>query len=389
MKRIAILGSTGSIGTQALEVIASNKRRLSATLLTCNSRVDVLRRQIDRFRPKAVAVGREADAAELGREYPELGVYVGAEGIKEAIHAVDCDVALNAIVGIAGLEPTLEAISKGGLSVALANKESLVTGGRIVMKAASVASVPVIPVDSEHSAIFQCLAGNGENTIRRIILTASGGPFRGFDRDRLTSVTIGDALIHPNWKMGRKITIDSATMMNKAFEVIEAKWLYDVDVGLIEVVIHPQSIIHSLVEFGDGAIMAQLGYPDMKVPISYAFSGPERWITGTRSLDLIALRSLYFEEPSREARRSLDLAYRVMHDSEATGRDSGAVLLNGANEELVRLFLEGKIQFVDILDTLEYLIDSHRPKEVTSVYDVLQADSAARRAVFERLAGRR
>jgi 1-deoxy-D-xylulose-5-phosphate reductoisomerase len=386
MKRVAILGSTGSIGTQALEVIASNPRRLAVSILTCNSRVDVLRRQIDRFRPKAVAVGSGAAAAELGREYPGLKIYCGAEGIREAIDATDCDVVLNAIVGIAGLEPTMEAIRKGGLTVALANKESLVTAGRIVMDAAAESSVPVIPVDSEHSAIFQCLAGNDENSIRRVILTASGGPFRGFGRDRLLSVTVGDALIHPNWKMGRKITIDSATMMNKAFEVIEAKWLYGMEAGRIEVVIHPQSIIHSLVEFDDGAIMAQLGYPDMKVPVSYAFSGPERWTTDTRSLDLIAMRSLYFEEPSREARRSLDLAYRVMHDSEATGCDSGAAFLNGANEELVHLFLEGKIQFVDILDTLEYLIDNHSPEPITSVDDVLKMDRAARAAAREHLA---
>ncbi|MDR1043236.1 MAG: 1-deoxy-D-xylulose-5-phosphate reductoisomerase [Clostridiales Family XIII bacterium] len=386
MKRIALLGSTGSIGTQALEVIASNPRRLTAAILTCNSRVDVLRRQIDRFRPEAVAVGRAADAAELGREYPHIKIYCGPEGIREAIGAVDCDIVLNAIVGIAGLEPTLEAVKKGGLTVALANKESLVTGGRIVMDAAERSSVPIIPVDSEHSAIFQCLAGNDENSIRRLILTASGGPFRGFSRERLESVGLNDALIHPNWKMGRKITIDSATMMNKAFEIIEAKWLYGTDAGSIEVVIHPQSIIHSLVEFGDGAIMAQLGHPDMKVPISYAFSGPKRWTTDARSLDLIALRSLYFEEPSREARRSLDLAYRVLHESEATGRDSGAIVLNGANEELVRLFLEGKIQFVDILDTLEYLIDNHEPTFVSTVEEVLKTDREAREAAIKRLA---
>jgi 1-deoxy-D-xylulose-5-phosphate reductoisomerase len=389
MKRVAILGSTGSIGTQALEVIASNPRRLVASLLTCNSRVDVLRRQIDRFRPEAVAVGRDADAVELGREYPDLRIYCGAEGLRDAIASEDCDVVLNAIVGIAGLEPTLEAVKKGGLTVALANKESLVTAGRMVMAHAEKSSVPVIPVDSEHSAIFQCLTGNEENGIRRIILTASGGPFRGFSHERLTSVTVGDALIHPNWKMGRKITIDSATMMNKAFEIIEAKWLYEVDIGKIEVVIHPQSIVHSLVEFDDGALLAQLGHPDMRVPISYAFSEPKRWTTDTRSLDLIALRSLNFEEPSREARRSLDLAYRVMRESESTGRDSGAVVLNGANEELVRLFLEGKIQFVDIVATLEYIAGAHVPEAIRSVSDVFEADGWARATVREKLVYRR
>jgi 1-deoxy-D-xylulose-5-phosphate reductoisomerase len=292
---------------------------------------------------------------------------------------------LNAIVGIAGLAPTLEAVKKGGLTVALANKESLVTAGRMVMRAADESGVPIIPVDSEHSAISQCLSGNDENSIRRIILTASGGPFRGFSRDRLMSVTVGDALIHPNWKMGRKITIDSATMMNKAFEIIEAKWLYGVGAGSIEVVIHPQSIVHSLVEFGDGAIMAQLGYPDMKVPISYAFSEPKRWTTDARSLDLIALRSLYFEEPSREARRSLDLAYRVLRESDATGCDSGAVALNGANEEMVRLFLEGKVQFVDIVNTLERVIDEHVPRMIRSMNDVTDADREARSIALKHL----
>jgi 1-deoxy-D-xylulose-5-phosphate reductoisomerase len=385
LKYIALLGSTGSIGTQALEVIASNPRRLKAVLLTCNSRVDVLRRQIERFNPKAVVVGRAEDAAELRREYPDIRIYSGSEGISEAIAKAECDIVLNAIVGIAGLEPTMAAIAKGGLTIALANKESLVTGGRIVKNAATESSVDIVPIDSEHSAIFQCMAGNNENSIRRIILTASGGPFRGLSRDRLQSVTVGDALIHPNWKMGRKITIDSATMMNKAFEIIEAKWLYGVDAGSIEVVIHPQSIVHSLVEFNDGAILAQLGHPDMKIPISYALSGPNRWTTDTRSLDLIALRSLNFDEPSREARRSLDLAYRVMFESESAGLDSGAIVLNGANEELVRLFLEGKIPFVDILDTLEYVIDTHVLKVVQSLKDILETDAWARAAVNEKL----
>jgi 1-deoxy-D-xylulose-5-phosphate reductoisomerase len=295
---------------------------------------------------------------------------------------------LNALVGIAGLKPTLAAIKKGGetdgISVALANKETLVTGGRLVTEAARKAGVPLVPVDSEHSAIFQCLQGNQENPIKRIILTASGGPFRGYDRERLSSVTLGDALQHPNWKMGRKITVDSATMLNKGFEIIEAKWLYGIEASRIEVAIHPQSIIHSLVEFEDGALLAQLGNPDMKVPISYAFSWPERWATDNRALDLIGLRSLFFEEPLGEGRRSLDMAYRVLRESEETGRDSGSIVLNSANEALVELFLAGKIPFLTIIDTLERILDRHDAKKIETIDDIFEVDKDARKAVAKR-----
>jgi 1-deoxy-D-xylulose-5-phosphate reductoisomerase len=383
MKRVAILGSTGSVGTQALDVIASNKRRLEAVLLTCNSRIDKLRRQIEKFSPIAVAVGNEEDALELRREYPHLKIYFGTEGLKEIIEETDSDGVLNAIVGVAGLEPTIAAINKGGLTIALANKETLVTGGRLVMGAANDAGVRIVPVDSEHSAIFQCVAGNEGNEIRRIVLTASGGPFRGYSRIQLKSVSVSDALIHPNWKMGRKITIDSATMINKALEVIEAKWLYDIEAGRIEVAIHPQSIIHSIVEYEDGAFMAQLSTPNMRLPISYAFSWPERWVTNTHSLDLIGLRALNFEEPSREARRALDLAYRVLRESETSGKDSGAIMLNGANEALVQMFLDGQIPFAGIVDTLERVLDSHEATTVDSIDDVLCIDREARQAVLD------
>ena len=385
MKKVAIFGSTGSVGTQALSLISSNPRRVKATVLTCKSRVDVLRSQISRFRPEAVVVHNKENAVELRREFRDLKVFYGPEGLEEAAATMNYDVMLNALVGIAGLAPTLCAIRRGGVSIALANKESLVTGGRLVMSAAAEKNVPVIPVDSEHSAVFQCLVGNQDNPIRRILLTASGGPFRGYDRARLGAVTLNDALIHPTWRMGRKITIDSATLINKGFEVIEAKWLFDVDASNIEVAIHPQSIIHSLVEFEDGAMLAQLGVSDMKVPISYALSWPERWATDTRTLDVIGTRSLYFEEPVGEARRSLDMAYRVLREIQETEGDSSAVVLNSADEELVELFLAGKIPFVSILDTIEAILDRHTPRKVESIEDIMGIDKEARAEVHERL----
>ena len=384
MKKVAILGSTGSIGQQALSVLSSNPRRVRASLLTCKSRVDVLRSQIKRFKPEAVVVDRKEDAAELSREYRDMKVFCGPEGLEEAVATLDYDVLLNALVGIAGLRPTLTAAGRRGVTIALANKESLVTGGRLVMRAAAEAGVPVIPVDSEHSAVFQCLVGNQDNPIRRILLTASGGPFRGYDRKRLESVTLSDALIHPTWRMGRKITIDSATLVNKGFEVIEAKWLFDVDASCIEVAIHPQSIVHSLVEFEDGALLAQLGVSDMRVPISYALSWPDRWATDSRNVDLIGTRSLYFEEPVGEARRSLDMAYRVLREIQETESDSCAVVLNSANEALVELFLDGKLPFLAILDTIEAILDRHKPHRVESIEEIMEIDLEARVAVRER-----
>jgi len=384
VKKVAIFGSTGSIGTQALSVISSNPRRVKATLLTCKSRVDVLRSQISRFRPEAVVVDKKRDADEIRREYSGLKVFYGPDGLEEAAFTLNYDVMLNAFVGIAGLRPTLSAVKRGGITVALANKESLVTGGRIVMKTAMESGVPIIPVDSEHSAIFQCLVGNYDNPIRRILLTASGGPFRGFDRAQLEKVTVSDALIHPTWRMGRKITIDSATLINKGFEVIEAKWLFDVEPTSIEVAIHPQTIVHSLVEFEDGALLAQLGVSDMKVPISYALSWPERWATDSRAVDLIGIRSLYFEEPIGEARRSLDMSYRVLREILESEGDSSAVVLNSADEALVDLFLAGRIPFIAILDTLEEILDKHIPRPVESLEDIMSIDEEARAAVKER-----
>jgi len=385
MKRIAILGSTGSIGTQALSVVAANPRRLKASLLACNTRIDMLRAQIERFRPEAVCVGRSEDARVIHIEYPWLKVYSGGEGLEEAISSAELDVVLNALVGIAGLAPTLAAVRRGGVVVALANKESLVTGGRLVLDMAARAGVDIVPVDSEHSAVFQCVVGNPENSIHRILLTASGGPFRGYTRDQLRTVTVHDALLHPRWSMGRKISVDSATMINKCLEIIEAKWLFDVEASRIEVAVHQQSIIHSLVEFEDGALLAQLSEPDMRIPISYALSWPERWKSDVQKLDLVGLRSLQFEEAKGEARRSLDLAYRVLRDSESPeAKDSGAIVLNGANEELVQLFLDGRIPFTGIVDTLYDVLEKHVPVVVSSVEDVYALDAEARAGVKER-----
>jgi 1-deoxy-D-xylulose-5-phosphate reductoisomerase len=381
LKRIAILGSTGSVGTQALEVVEDGGWNYCAPLLACRSNIDLLSGQIERFRPEAVAVTDEAACETIRHRHPDIDIYGGEEGLLEAIEKTDCDIVVNALVGIAGLKPTLMTIAKGGVTLALANKESLVTGGRIVMDAAEDAGVPIVPIDSEHSAVFQALAGNEGNRIRQILLTVSGGPFRGFTREQLEKVTLQEALTHPNWSMGSKITIDSATTMNKALEIIEAKWLYGLPADRINVVVHPQSIVHSFVEYDDGALMAQLGSPDMKVPISYALTQPERRNSGARRLTLDDMRTLTFGEPSAEAQRALDLAYAVLREIEETSKDSGAIALNGANEVLVELFMEGRIAFTDIVDTLERVLEEHEPSRALDIDDIIEIDKETRRKV--------
>jgi 1-deoxy-D-xylulose-5-phosphate reductoisomerase len=300
---------------------------------------------------------------------------------------MDCDVMLNALVGISGLRPSMAAIenaqrrgSEPGrpvLRIALANKETLVAGGLIVTRAAAAAGVPIIPVDSEHSAIFQCLAGNDAKDVQRIILTASGGPFRGYSEADLKNVGVEDALGHPNWSMGAKITIDSATMMNKAFEIIEAKWLFDLSEEHIDVLVHPGSIIHSLVVFRDGAVLAQLGLPSMKPPISYALFHPSRPATAIDAPDFAALSPLEMEAPSGFALRSIELARAVLRESDK-GCDSPGAYLNGADEELTGLFLAGKIGFTDIVDSLERLMQAHKPHAVGTLDELLKVDAQAR-----------
>lgn len=458
MKKIAIFGSTGSIGTQALEIIAANPERLSAVALTCRENVRLLERQIEAFHPEIAVVGKESDARELRLKFPGVMILSGREGLITLAGGFDYDVMLNALVGIAGLEPTLAAIENGrrrnaagrqdlngsaaldaafkgdmpadgldvkgaglngqepvsgidvegvvlkggqrlvdsldvsntfkrtGFEIALANKESLVTGGRFVMDAAANAGVPIIPVDSEHSAIFQCLTGNSGNRIERIWLTASGGPFRGWSREQLNGVSVEQALAHPSWSMGAKITVDSATMMNKGFEVIEAGWLFGLSAEQIEVVIQPGSVIHSMVTFADGAVMAQLGVPSMKVPISYALSYPERWEMDVARLAFDEMDGIGLGRPEGAVAQSLNLAYNALREALA-GRESAAICLNGANETLVENFLGRRIGFGDIIDTLQHIMARHASRPVKDVEDILVIDRDARREVHTTLQG--
>ena len=271
MKRISILGSTGSIGTQCLDVISGNRDRFSVAALSCSKSIELLCRQIEEFSPVAVCVAEEADAAELSKKYSGIEFFHGDEGLRAIAAMEDCDMVVNSLMGMRGLEPTMAAI-EAGKDIAFANKETLVVGGQLVMDAVKRRGVKLLPVDSEHSAVFQCIQGSAGNEIRKLILTASGGPFRGYSAEQLKSVTLEQALAHPNWSMGKKITVDSATMMNKGLEVIEAKWLFDIPAEKIQIVVHPQSILHSAVEYCDGSVIGQMGLPDMRVPIAYALS---------------------------------------------------------------------------------------------------------------------
>lgn len=393
IKRVAIWGSTGSIGKQTLEIISQNPDKLKAVFLSCRNNKGTLKEQIIKYSPESVGVANESDAIELKKDFPELTVFIGEEGLEEAASVIDCDFMLNALVGIAGLKPTMAAIKFGKTcghkyAIALANKETLVTGGRLVMDAAKDANVPIIPVDSEHSAIRQCLEGNNEKRVRRIIITASGGPFLGMDYEARTKVTLEDTLAHPNWNMGPKITVDSATMMNKGFEIIEAKWLFDIPGNRIEAIVHPGSIVHSFVEYEDGALIAQLGVPSMKVPISYALSLPDRWPTDAGFVDLAKLGTLKFEEPKDETNRALKLVHSAIAESENKGFDSYAIVINGANEVLVQLFLEKKIRFVDIIDTIEKVFVSHVPQKVCTMEDIFDIDDWARKEALAEI-GRR
>ncbi len=377
MKRILILGSTGSIGTQALDIIRDNPDKFKAVGLTCKSRVDSLVVQIKEFNPEAVCVGNEESAKRIKAEFPDLDVYYGEAGLVE-IAKMNCDLVLSSLMGISGLMPTYTAIANGR-DIALANKETLVTGGKLVTSLCKEKGIKLLPVDSEHSAIFQCLEGNRNQRIKRILLTASGGPFRGRSLAELKNVSVEQALKHPKWSMGAKITIDSASMMNKGLEVIEAKWLFDVEPEQIEILVHPQSIVHSMVEFCDTSIIAQLGLPDMRIPISYAFNYPNRLEYKGDSLDFFDVASdLHFEKPNREVFKTIDMAYYVLQEGK-----SYSAALNGANEELVAMFLEGKIKFTEIQDTIARVLDMHKPFEPKSVSDILEIDTEARQLARE------
>lgn len=372
MKKITILGSTGSIGTQALELIEAHPERFSVTALTCGRNTGLLQEQIRRFRPEMVSVEMEADARAVTRQFPGLEVAYGEEGLIAAATYGDCDLLLSALVGIRGLAPTYAAI-RLGRDVALANKETLVAGGQIVMDAVSKAKTALLPVDSEHSAIFQCLKGNEGQKVKRILLTASGGPFRGYSERQLAHVTVEQALRHPNWSMGNKITIDSATMMNKGLEVIEAHWLFDIPGSKIEPVVHPESIIHSMVEYEDQSILSQMGQPDMKVPISYALSYPDRLANDFPPVDFFKLGTLHFEPVDRKTFRCLDLAYRALEEGETF-----PAAMNAANEVLVQKFLAKKISFNDIPNTIEGVLEAHIPISRPGLEEILEVDSEVR-----------
>lgn len=384
MKKISILGSTGSIGRQALDIINSDE--IDVVALACGRNIELLSEQIERFKPNIVSVEREEDAKALSTKYSNLEVLWGKEGLN-AVAESDADLLLNGIMGMVGLEPTYKAILSGK-DIALANKETLVAGGKIIMEAARDKGIEILPVDSEHSAIYQCLntyrnPNTSENVIRRIILTASGGPFRGYSIEELRNVTLQDALNHPNWSMGKKITVDSATMMNKGLEVIEAKWLFDVDFNKIDVHVHPQSIIHSAVEFIDGSIIAQMGMPDMRVPISYSINYGERkniisassngsedkLDNNIKFTDLFEIGNLTFEKPDMSTFKCLAFAYAALEE----GKSYSAVL-NSANEALVDLFLNEKIQFIDIQNNLESFLEKHQPVELQSIDEIKEMD---------------
>ncbi len=376
MKRLSILGSTGSIGTQTLQVVRENKTEFAIEALAANSNIDLLETQVREFRPRITAVRDELKYKELKRRVGGFTeVVAGAEGVNDAAAAENCDTVVSAIVGIAGLIPTYNAI-KAGKDIALANKESLVTAGRIIAEEVKKNKVQMLPVDSEHSAIFQSIGSNNRKEINKIILTASGGPFRTKSLEELRTVTINDTLKHPNWSMGKKITVDSATLMNKGLEVIEARWLFDIMPEAIEVCVHPQSIIHSAVEFVDGTVIAQMGLPDMKIPIQYALTYPGRLAMGGKKLSLASIGELNFYEPDIERFKCLKLAFTALNMG-----DSACVVLNGANEEAVRLFLGGEIGFLDIGNLIEKTLDKHKTVKNININDVAVLDQWSRKTL--------
>lgn len=370
IKKISILGSTGSIGTQTLDIVRK-EADLQVTALAAGTNVDLMERQVREFRPSLAAMWTEEAAKDLKERLRDVPVKIlcGMDGLLETAVCEESQVLVTAIVGMIGIRPTIAAIEKGK-TIALANKETLVTAGHIIMPLAAKKGVPILPVDSEHSAIFQSMHGENRDRVERIYLTASGGPFRGRKRDQLASITVEDALNHPNWSMGKKVTIDSSTLVNKGLEVMEAKWLFGVDLDRIQVVVHPQSIIHSAVGYADGGIMAQLGMPDMKLPIQYALFYPDRRPMDTERVDFFKLGQLTFEKPDTDTFRGLALAYQA-------ARRGGTLptVFNAANEMAVALFLQHKITFLQIPELIESSMENHSVTDDPAVEKILETET--------------
>ncbi len=379
MKKLALLGSTGSIGTQTLDIVRSNKD-IKITALSANNNIGLLEKQIREFHPEIACVMSKSAAGDLKTAVADTDTKVisGMEGLVAAAGDTGADMVLTAVVGMVGIRPTLAAI-EAGADIALANKETLVTAGHLVKKAAAENAASILPVDSEHSAIFQCLVGNEGNKIDKILLTCSGGPFRGLTKDQMKDKKAADALKHPNWSMGNKITIDSSTLVNKGLEVMEASWLFDVPAGNIQVVIQPGSIVHSMVQFEDGAVLGQLGTPDMKIPIQYALYYPERRKLGGKRLDFYDLSEIRFEKPDTESFPALGLAY----DAARSG-GSMPTVFNAANEWSVARFLKNEIGFLDIADNIAAAMQAHRVIRDPSLYDILETEAEVYRFLEER-----
>lgn len=379
MKKIGILGSTGSIGTQTLDIVRKEKD-LEVVSLAAGSNVQLLEAQIREFRPKIAALWEEKAAADLRMRVKDLPVRIvgGMDGLLEVSTAEGMEVLVTGIVGMIGVRPTIAAI-EAGKDIALANKETLVTAGHIIMPLSKSKGVRILPVDSEHSAIFQSLHGENRERMEKILLTASGGPFRGKTREELADMTVEDALKHPNWSMGKKVTIDSASLCNKGLEVMEAKWLFDARLSQIEVVVHPQSILHSAVQFADGGIMGQMGVPDMKLPIQYALFYPDRRPMDMGRVDLCKLGSLTFEKPDTETFRGLALAYRA-----AERGGSLPTVFNAANEKAVAMFLEKRIKFLQIPEIIEAAMDAHQVTDHPTVEEILAAETETYESIRQR-----
>ena len=380
MRSIVLLGSTGSIGTQTLDVVRNNKDELKVVGLAANKRVNEVEQQVREFNPKYVCMFDPEAAKELQEKIADTGIKVmsGMDGLLEMVSVPEADTVLTAVVGMIGIRPTIKAI-ESGKDIALANKETLVCAGHIIMPLAKEKKVQILPVDSEHSAIFQSLVGQPKDKVEKILLTASGGPFRGKKREELAAMTAADALKHPNWDMGPKVTIDSSSLVNKGLEVMEARWLFDVSLDNIEVLVHPQSIVHSAVQYVDGAVIAQLGVPDMKLPIQYALFYPDRRPMAEKRLDLFELGTLSFEKPDTDTFRGLKLAF----DSAYAG-GSMPTVFNAANEMAVRRFLKGDIKYLEIYDMIEEAMTHHNKIENPDVAQILDAE----KEVYDFLGGK-